>query len=85
MHTLQDVSAAVKAAFGIVDGHQIDDADDEHTCVVCMERMRSVYLETCQHLILCKECLTDILESSAKCPLCNCPIEAGKWHSLDSD
>lgn len=81
---MQVVPDNVKAAFGLVDGATFDDDDDEHLCVVCMERQRCVYLEDCRHFSLCKECLEDIMASSKKCPYCNAPIKPKSWHYLDS-
>ena len=41
-------------------------ATEERLCAVCLENERSVVLEPCGHLCLCKECSSRI----DKCPFC---------------
>jgi hypothetical protein len=47
------------------------DEDDEHACVVCLERVRKVVLLPCRHFCLCGTCArAQQTQASATCPLC---------------
>ena len=57
---------------------QLEDEDaiaDEHLCVVCLERARDEVLVPCGHMVLCRDCCTDIMASSNECPMCREKIE----------
>lgn len=44
---------------------------EQHLCVVCLDKPRSVVLQPCHHCIMCKQCLRRLLSNSnALCPQC---------------
>jgi hypothetical protein len=48
-----------------------DVSDLEH-CIICFENPRDIILEPCQHVVVCNDCCTQLVEkrSSPTCPLC---------------
>lgn len=50
-----------------------DDEVDDMLCVVCDLNHKSVLLEPCNHLKICKNCLNSMTKKSTKltCPACN--------------
>lgn len=40
------------------------------TCVVCLERKKSVLVMPCKHLCLCKTCSDQLLQYQNHCPMC---------------
>jgi hypothetical protein len=47
---------------------------DDRCCIVCMDAPKSVMLEPCRHLNLCKSCARNV----AQCPTCRVPVQDRK-------
>eukprot|EP00808_Paulinella_micropora_P010452 g65698.t1 len=52
-----------------------NDADDEKTCVVCLEGKRDHAILMCMHVCLCAQCGSQKMEA---CPICRAPVTAIK-------
>ncbi|TNV71819.1 hypothetical protein FGO68_gene4075 [Halteria grandinella] len=53
-----------------------DNIDDKYKCTICLTNSRDLVTQPCNHLSLCRECLTmnldrrDHLQNARKCPVC---------------
>jgi len=53
----------------------LENVAEEDICTVCWERLRQIVLIPCGHLVLCEECLEEIMGKPEKlCPMCREPI-----------
>lgn len=50
-------------------------SEEDHLCIVCMERRKCIVIVPCGHSLLCRTCLTGIKETSNECPVCRGAIE----------
>ena len=49
-------------------------ADEDNSCVVCMDAARTAVCVPCGHNAGCIECLTAIHESNQGCPVCRAEL-----------
>lgn len=48
--------------------------DEDPTCAICLYEERNVVVVPCGHYCMCKECATQIAQSTGTCPLCRGPV-----------
>ena len=69
------------------DANEYPLGEDDHACVVCMERDKNAILMPCGHGDTCMPCARKIAEQRAKCPICRSVItevrEFGAEHRLE--
>ncbi|KAL3089931.1 hypothetical protein niasHT_029040 [Heterodera trifolii] len=58
---------------------RIEEINSKITCIICMEKERSVVFTPCQHAVVCKSCAESIMNSpdaagNKHCPLCRSKI-----------
>ena len=44
-------------------------------CIICLSRNANYIVKPCNHLLFCKECINDYLNTSTMCPLCKQSIQ----------
>mgnify|MGYP001419332980 CR=1 FL=1 len=50
-------------------------SEDNQICLICMENAREIAFVDCGHLICCKVCSDQLMNSNRKCPTCRKIIE----------
>ncbi|CAN0042498.1 unnamed protein product [Ectocarpus sp. 13 AM-2016] len=57
----------VAQALAAEKGKREEAVEDRVRCVVCYDRVRTVYFQTCHHLVVCGQCSDEL----SACPICN--------------
>ena len=48
--------------------------DASNECIICLSSPSDTLIEPCNHLCLCRDCLSSVQKSTNKCPICRKPI-----------
>jgi hypothetical protein len=63
---------------------EVSPPQQEHICVVCLEKQVSVMMMPCRHAVLCDDCAGPILNGRGSCPICRVQItNHAKGHFTD--
>ena len=49
-------------------------SEEDHCCIVCMERTASVTFMPCRHTVTCQHCANACLQRSCECLMCRCKV-----------
>lgn len=73
---LQELRPAVEwIAEAVNKSQQIDEGEDEHACMICLDQPCSVTFHPCSHSVTCTAYATMVMKAKqALCPLCRAPI-----------
>jgi len=75
----------------VAQSSNLDAFGENRICVVCMENPATVKIIPCEHVVVCTECVDEVVKHVPKCPVCRAEVEellnirSGSIHSMDLD